>query len=229
MKNRRLIGAAGFRPSGSPSYLRRVIILPLDHGAGAPLEGRGRTVDDGEAIATTDAEVAVPRPAEPVSDGDEGQDVAEQPARRRRVQGGRRHKHSVRFTADENALVQAAADAAGLTVPHLIAETVLASLTGRGTRQMPVADRRALAHELAAVRSFLAAIGGNVNQLAAAANSGNIPATGAVEATMNTVARAVARLDTAIAPLDPRTDRHTARRDEPRDGEPRRDERRAAG
>jgi hypothetical protein len=186
-------------------------------------------VGDGEAIAAdVDTGVAVPRPAEPVTgpsaEGDERQDEreVEQPARRRRVQGGRRHKYSVRFTDDEQRLVQASADAAGLTVPHLIAETVLASLTGRGTRQMPVADRRALAQELAAVRGFLAAIGGNVNQLAAAANSGDLPAAGAVEATMIAVARAVARLDAAIAPLDPRANRHTARGDED-------DEQRAAG
>lgn len=188
-------------------------------------------MDDGEAIATdADADVAVPRPAEPVTgpsaEGnerqDERQDGAGQLARRRRVQGGRRNKHSVRFTDDEQRLVQAAAEEAGLTVPHLIAETVIASLTGRGTWQMPVADRRALAQELAAVRRFLAKLGGNVNQLAAAANSGDLPAAGAVEATMTAVARAVVRLDAAIAPLDPRADRRASR-------DTADDERRAAG
>ncbi|WP_242911476.1 MobC family plasmid mobilization relaxosome protein [Actinomadura terrae] len=172
-------------------------------------------MDDGEGTADVDADVPAPRPAEsvtgPSAERNERQGEAGQPARRRRAQGGRGNKYSVRFTDEEQRLVQAAADAAGLTVPHLIAETVLASLTGRGTRQMPVADRRALASELAAVRGFLAAIGGNVNQLAAAASSGNVPAAGAVEATMAAVARAVARLDVAIAPLDPRPTRHTAR------------------
>lgn len=165
---------------------------------------------DGEATTGT----AVPRPAEaPAIEenaGTEGQALADRPdrpARRRRVSGGRGNKHSVRFTDAENDVVQAAADAAGLTVPHLIAETVLTSVTGRGAgrgQQLPVAERRALAAELAGVRALLASIGGNVNQLAAAANSGNLPAAGAVEATMDAVARMVARLDAVIAPLEGR-------------------------
>jgi hypothetical protein len=217
MKNRRLIGATGFRPSRSPSYLRRVIIPPLDHGAGAPLGEGALQVGDGEATTNTGTDAgtgsgAVPHPAGVPAVENEDQVLAERrPARRRRVLGGRRHKFSVRFTDAETDRLQAVADAAGLTVPNLIAETVLASLSGH-TGQLPLADRRALAHELAAVRSLLTAIGGNVNQLAAQAHAGIVPAVAAVEATMNAVARTVARLDAAIAPLDPRASRRAARR-----------------
>ncbi|WP_067801384.1 MobC domain-containing protein [Actinomadura formosensis] len=161
---------------------------------------------DGETAGGT-----VPGPAAPPAiegtAGNEGQALADRPARRRRVSGGRGNKHSVRFTDAEDDVVQAAADVAGLTVPHLIAETVLAAVTGRGAgrgQQLPVAERRALAAELAGVRALLASIGGNVNQLAAAANSGNLPAAGAVEATMDAVTRMLARLDAAIAPLEGR-------------------------
>ncbi|MGC4959764.1 plasmid mobilization protein [Actinomadura citrea] len=176
----------------------------------------------GDGKATSDSAIGgmVPGPTRaPTIEGNEGQALADRPARRRRVRGGRRHKHSVRFTDAEQALVTAAAAAAGLTVPNLIAETMVASLTGRAGQQMPVADRRALAHELAAVRSLLTAIGGNVNQLAAKAHAGIVPAVAVIEATMNAVSRTVARLDAAIAPLDPRANRRTARRpDERRTG-----------
>ncbi|CNF62505.1 Uncharacterised protein [Mycobacterium tuberculosis] len=157
--------------------------------------------------ATVDA-AAVPGPAGPPGiEGNERQASADRPARRRRVSGGRPRKHSVRFTDAENDVVQAAAGAAGLTVPHLIAETVLASVAGRGAgrgQQLSVAERRALAAELAGVRNLLASIGGNVNQLAAAANSGTVPAVGTVEATMDAVTRMLARLDAVLTPLEGR-------------------------
>lgn len=119
--------------------------------------------------------------------------------RRRRVSGGRRHRYSVRFTDTEHELVLAAAAEAGLTVPHLLAETVLLSLTGRD--RLTAADRRVLAGELAAVRRFLAAVGTNVNQLAAAANStGHIPPQ--TETTMRSIAGMLARLDEALTSVD---------------------------
>ncbi|MGC4959735.1 plasmid mobilization protein [Actinomadura citrea] len=177
---------------------------------------------DGEATTATGSTDApgVPRPAEAPAVENQGQVLAgRRPVRRRRMPGGRRNKFSVRFTDAETDRLQAVADAAGLTVPNLIAETALASLSGHGG-QMPLADRRALAQELAAVRSLLTAIGGNVNQLAAKAHAGIVPAVAAVEATMAAVSRTVARLDAVIAPLNPRAARRAARQ---------RDEQRAAG
>ncbi|MGP4030190.1 plasmid mobilization relaxosome protein MobC [Actinomadura sp. 3N407] len=161
--------------------------------------------DDGETATDT---ATVPGPAAPPAiEGAQRQAFAARPARRRRVNGGRARKHSVRFTDAENDVVQAAADAAGLTVPHLIAETMLAAVTGRGAgrgQQLPLAERRALAAELAGTRTLLAKIGVNVNQLAATANSGNIPAAGEVTATMDAVTRMLTRLDTVITPLEDR-------------------------
>jgi hypothetical protein len=169
---------------------------PLDHGGRIAPLGEGADV------------------AEPVEvDQDVGQDAAglvesapvgKRRVRRRRVPGGRRHKYSVRFTAAENTLLESAAAAAGLTVPNLVAETVMASLTGPVVRQMPMGVRRALGEELAKVRGFLAAIGTNVNQLAATANTfGGVPtkAETAVESTMHAVAARMRDLDEALALL----------------------------
>ncbi|MEU4836431.1 hypothetical protein [Streptosporangium sp. NPDC023615] len=69
--------------------------------------------------------------------------------RRRRVAGGRGNRNTVRFTDAEQRRLEAAAAAAGMSVPHLLAETMLASLA-HGERLMAVAERRALARQVAA-------------------------------------------------------------------------------
>ncbi|WP_440072259.1 plasmid mobilization protein [Streptosporangium sp. OZ121] len=122
--------------------------------------------------------------------------------RRRRVAGGRPNRNTVRFTDAEQRLVDQAAAAAGMSVPNLLAETMLTSLSG-GERLMAVAERRALAREVAAARRVLSAIGGNVNQLAARANSGQAPAAAETEATMRVVGQAAHRLELALTQLAP--------------------------
>ncbi len=119
--------------------------------------------------------------------------------RRRRVEGGRQHRYSVRLTDGENTLVSSAAEAAGLSVPHLIAETVLLSLTRRD--RLALSDRRALAGELAALRRYLRAVGVNVNQVARVANSTGQMAPEVVP-TAEAVRRAVARLEAVLRDLE---------------------------
>ncbi|GAA3037634.1 plasmid mobilization protein [Streptosporangium longisporum] len=125
--------------------------------------------------------------------------------RRRRVAGGRGNRNTVRFTDAEQRRVEAAAAAAGMSVPHLLAETMLASLTG-GERLMAVAERRALARQVAAAQRVLSAVGGNVNQLAARANSGQVPAGAEVVATLRVVRQAAQRITAALAHLIPERD-----------------------
>lgn len=156
----------------------------------------------GEGDTDTGAEAGA-GPVNPVDDADgaEGVGGGGRAERRRRVPGGRRHKHTVRFTDREQQLVQAAAEAAGVSVPYLIAETVLLALRGGG--RLSVADQRVLAGQLAAVRRSLKAIGTNVNQVATVANAtGHLPPH--TEATMHALARMLTRLDTAIPPRRPR-------------------------
>ncbi|WP_436763300.1 plasmid mobilization protein [Streptosporangium sp. V21-05] len=128
--------------------------------------------------------------------------------------GGRPNRNAVRFTDAERLLVEQAAAAAGMSVPNLLAETMLPSLSG-GERLTAVAERRALAREVAAARRMLSAIGGNVNQPAAKANSGLAPAAADAVATMRVVRRASQRI-TALAQLT--TERSDEAQDEERGG-----------
>lgn len=77
--------------------------------------------------------------------------------RRRRVPGGRRHRHTVRFCDEEQERIEAAAAAAGMSVPNLVASAALATLEGDG--RLSVTGRRALAGELARMHRRLVAIG----------------------------------------------------------------------
>ncbi|GAA0968949.1 plasmid mobilization relaxosome protein MobC [Actinocorallia libanotica] len=116
--------------------------------------------------------------------------------RRRRVPGGRRHQHLVRFDDAEQTIVAAAAAEAGLTVPHFIAETVLLAVRRRD--RLSIADRLALSGQLGAHQRLLRALGNNINQLARTANStGTVPAeiAPALRAVVNLVDRMGAFLD----------------------------------
>uniref|UniRef100_UPI003F49A2F8 MobC family plasmid mobilization relaxosome protein n=1 Tax=Sphaerisporangium sp. CA-236357 TaxID=3240030 RepID=UPI003F49A2F8 len=126
-------------------------------------------------------------------DQDHGGADARRPVRRqRRQEGGRPHKHTVRLSEDEQDIIAARADEAGVSVPRFLAEAGVAG------DARTASERRAAAAELLAVRRLLAAIGGNINQLAKTANAtGERPS--ALEATMHATARILARLDEVTA------------------------------
>jgi hypothetical protein len=88
-----------------------------------------------------------------------------------------------------------------MTVPNLLAETMLAALDRQG--QLSVAERHALFGELLAVRRLLKSLGNSVSQLAAAANStGQIPP--GLKETMHALNRAINRLDAVLDPIETR-------------------------
>lgn len=94
--------------------------------------------------------------------------------RRRRLEGGRRHKYTVRFADGENDRLAVRAGAAGLTVPHMIAATVLLAMDRKD--RLSVVDRRMLAAELTRLQREHHVQGVNLNQLARSANThGQIP------------------------------------------------------
>ena len=74
---------------------------------------------------------------------------------------------TVRLSSDEKAAVEAAADRAGLTAGSYVRDTILGAPAPRQVRRPPV-ERR----ELARILGELGKIGGNLNQLARAVNSG---------------------------------------------------------
>lgn len=114
-------------------------------------------------------------------------------ARRRRVPGGRPYTVSVDLSEDEFRSISERASEVGLSIGAYIAAAA-EPRTSFGIAGMPAMERRAWATELMAVRQLLAAAGNNVNQLAAAANSGARVDPGTANATINACDRAAARV-----------------------------------
>ncbi|MER5326317.1 plasmid mobilization protein [Streptosporangium roseum] len=112
--------------------------------------------------------------------------------RQRRQRGGRPHKYSVRMSDAEQAVVEARAGQAGVSVPRFLVEAGLAGDTASASQL------RANAAELLAARRLVAAAGVTLNQLAEVASAaGAVPAS--LEATMAATLRFLERLDAAAA------------------------------
>lgn len=115
------------------------------------------------------------------------------PARRRRVQGGRQHRHVVRVTAEEEARLLLLAGEYKVSVVKLLVDSALAAgardsaatATPAGAAGGGVVDRAVAVELFAAVRQ-LAGIATNVNQIARKANT-----TGEVAAETPATLRAV--------------------------------------
>lgn len=113
-------------------------------------------------------------------------------ARRRRVEGGRQHRHVVRVTPAEEAQLLVLALRYRVSVPKLLVDSALAG--GSEAASANASVRQALVTELFGVHRLLANIANNVNQVARVAN-----ATGAVpseaEAVLSAARRAADRID----------------------------------
>ncbi|TDE88144.1 plasmid mobilization relaxosome protein MobC [Occultella glacieicola] len=112
--------------------------------------------------------------------------------RRANAPGGRQHRHEVKVTPEEEAVLLRLALAQEVTVPRLLVESALASETGE-----TATERRNAIAELFRAHRLLAAISNNVNQMAKATN-----ATGEVQEdlveTLRAVRRTAGRIDEAI-------------------------------
>lgn len=102
-------------------------------------------------------------------DGADQETLARRQARRRRVDGGRRHRHVVRVTPDEEGQLLALALRYHVSVPKLLVDSALAG--GSGTAATNASVRTELLTELFGVHRALGAVGNNLNQLARAANA----------------------------------------------------------
>lgn len=115
-------------------------------------------------------------------------------ARRRRenAPGGRRHRHSVLVTPEEEGVLVRLAAEQGVTVPRLLVEAATAERVGE-----TASDRRELLTELFGVHRALGAVGNNLNQLTRAANAtGDLAVE--LEHTLAAVRRQLVRLDDAV-------------------------------
>ncbi len=118
-------------------------------------------------------------------------------ARRRRanVAGGRQHRHEVKVTPEEEALLVQRAEAEHVSVARLLVETALAGPAGE-----TITERRQAMAELFGVHRLLAAVSNNVNQIARATNAtGELQAE--LEGTLVAVRRTAARVDAVLEGL----------------------------
>lgn len=83
----------------------------------------------------------------------------------------------IRLSQDERAVVEAAAERAGLSVGSYARQTLLGAPTPRQVRRPPV-ERK----ELVKLLAELGKIGSNLNQIAKAVNSGSLVYTGEIDA-----------------------------------------------
>ncbi|MFT8396688.1 MobC family plasmid mobilization relaxosome protein [Propionibacterium sp.] len=106
------------------------------------------------------------------------------PARRRRVEGGRQHRHVVRVTPEEEGQLYALALQYRVSVPKLLVDAALAGGSTAAASNATV--RHEVAAQMFATHRLLAGIANNVNQMAKATN-----ATGDVRAEMVATLRKV--------------------------------------
>lgn len=122
--------------------------------------------------------------------------------RRRTNKNSRRSKVcSVRLNDDEYALVAIAAKAVGVTVAGFFAKAALNAAHDPQTSAAAIAGRREAVIELFTARRHLGQIGNNLNQLTRAVNSGGRPTDIQLDAVLDSVRQASARIQDATDQL----------------------------
>lgn len=119
--------------------------------------------------------------------------------RRRRVEGGRHHRHVVRVTPEEEGRLLALALQYRVSVPKLLVDSALAG--GSATAAANASVRHEVIAQMFATHRLLAGIANNVNQMAKATN-----ATGEVQeamvVTLSKVREVADRIDAFVDQLD---------------------------
>lgn len=109
-----------------------------------------------------------------MSEDTEGRAPGRNAARRRRVEGGRHHRHVVRVTPEEEAQLLALALRYRVSVPKLLVDSALAG--GSEAAASNASVRHALITELFGLHRLLANVANNVNQMTKALHAtGELP------------------------------------------------------
>ncbi|WP_260618520.1 MobC family plasmid mobilization relaxosome protein [Streptomyces sp. WAC07149] len=108
---------------------------------------------------------------------------------------------SVRLNEDEYALVATAARTVGVTVAGFFARAALRAAHDPHTSAAAIAGRRETVIELFTASRHLGQIGNNLNQLTRAVNSGGRPTDIQLDAVLDSVRRAAARVQDATGQL----------------------------
>ncbi|MFF3536424.1 plasmid mobilization relaxosome protein MobC [Streptomyces sp. NPDC002466] len=195
-------GGASYRVRRSygPSYA----LAPAQEGGGSPAGSRARAlgnqpgnrhqgapVTGGEADDTDHREQ--PSPSTPAFPD-------RKPRRRSRNPSERTRKTTTRLSDDEKAEIVAAAAQRGVTVARFLAAAGLAA--ARGSTTLHTNERLDTAiDELAALRTALARIGNNINQIAYVHNAGGQPRPGELDHALSVLTRSLGRIDDAANDL----------------------------
>ncbi|MEU9319546.1 MobC family plasmid mobilization relaxosome protein [Streptomyces sp. NPDC048295] len=195
-------GGASYRVRRSygPSYA----LAPAPEGGGSPAGPRARAHGDqpgsrrqgapvtgGEADRAEQREQASPStPAFP----------DRTPRRRSRNPSERTRKTTTRLSDEEKAEIAGAAAQRGVTVARFLATAGLSAARGRAAVHTNERLDTAI-DELAALRTALARIGNNINQIAFVLNSGGHPRAGELEHALGALIRLLARVDDAANDL----------------------------
>ncbi|WP_435191019.1 plasmid mobilization protein [Streptomyces sp. bgisy126] len=188
------------RRSYGPSYA----LAPAPEGGGSPAGPRARAhgdqpgnrhqgapVNGGEADHDDHREQ--PSPSAPAFPD-------RKPRRRTRNPSERTRKTTTRLSDDEKAEITAVATQRGVTVARFLAAAALAA--ARGSTTLHTNERLdAAIDELAALRTALARIGNNINQIAYTYNVGGQPRPGELDHALTVLIRLTARVDDAADAL----------------------------
>lgn len=195
-------GGASYRVRRSygPSYA----LAPAQEGGGSPAGSRARALgnqpgDRHQGAPVTEGEAdrddhrEQPSPSTPAFPD-------RKPRRRTRNPSERTRKTTTRLSDDEEAEIAAAAARRGITVARFLATAGLTA--ARGPAAVHRNDRLdAAIDELAALRTALARIGNNINQIAYVINSGSRPRADELEHALSVLTRLLGRLDDAANDL----------------------------
>lgn len=190
------------RRSYGPSYA----LAPAQEGGGSPAGSRARAlgnqpsnrhqgapVTGGEADDPADREQPSPSPSTPAFPD-------RKPRRRSRNPSERTRKTTTRLSDAEKAEIVAAAAQRNVTVARFLAAAGLAA--ARGSTALHTNERLDTAiDELAALRTALARIGNNINQIAYVHNAGGQPRPGELDHALSVLTRLLGRLDDAANDL----------------------------
>ncbi|MFE1764708.1 MobC family plasmid mobilization relaxosome protein [Streptomyces angustmyceticus] len=190
-------------PGGASCRIRRSYgpshaLAPAQEGGGIPVGPRARAHGDqpgnrhqGAPVTEGEAEHRTPReqssPSTPAFPD-------RTPRRRSRNPSERTRKTTTRLSDTEHAEIVTAAAQRGVTVARFIAAAGLAAARGSTTLHSNEQLDAAI-DELAALRTALARVGNNINQIAFVYNAGGQPRPGELDYALATLTRLLSRID----------------------------------
>lgn len=195
-------GGASYRVRRSygPSYA----LAPAPEGGGSPAGSRARAHGNQQgnrhqgAPVTGGAANSYARREQPSTSPPAFPDRL--PRRRSRNPSQRTRKTTTRLSDTEHTEIATAAQQRNVTVARFLAAAGLAA--ARGSTVLHTDERLdAAIDELAALRTSLARIGNNINQIAYVLNSGGHPRSGELEHALSVLTRLFARVDEAANDL----------------------------